>query len=648
MKKKAWVQACLLAGIAATFTGSAMGQHDMGFERSFPPAACSADFGYGFSLKASPTLFQDKLKSLTLSFAHAPEVSLKITPARMSFFTLPDGKPIAPSKVEKFASKATEHGRIVDSVEFTFPPDAKIKNIAFSIEESALIYIEEERRNSIDVNRNLRLMDVASVLNGNGAAQASHPCPSGLVNWKPKEPLERRLQSSDLNVALEASEEVLREAAVSSPERLILAAWHLFRAERKAESAFWMATGIYRATYSGKTSLGYGYYIAATMPSLEYARSAPSLWADTLQKVIQWDDRTYSEWEQDQENFKNSSAVWQRNRTYQRSDTQRFVAQLRKDPKAPALNDVIPVSPADPLRNALDKGDVQAALAAVNAKQIDLNRNYPHSNSYLHIAAGKGLTELIPALIKQGAKTESVDELGSTPLGWARDLSTMQVLLENKADANAPQGLDRQPLLLRLVASGAQRGLGNQEQDEVQKRLLLLLKHGANVNKADGYGQTPLHAAAVRGDIQNLELLISHSANLDAATKTGRDRELANTPLALAKNVETAKYLISKGASLQPAAGDAPLLNAVKFGDIELVRLLLERGSNPNAMSRESKNSALWFAVSSRDRKYLPIAELLIKAGANVKAEVRGKTLMAWAKDFGNNGAVKLLEEAGA
>ena len=642
------MQACWVAGITAAFAGSALAQDDMGFERSFPPAACSSDLGYGVSLKAVPKLLQDKIKSITLSFAHAPEITLKISPARMAFFTFPDGKPIAPSKVEKNISKATEQGRVVASVEFTFPPDVKIKNIAFSIEESALIYIQEGRRSPIEVNRNLRLMDVAAVLNSNGTAQSSHPCPSGLVNWKPKEPLERRLLSKNLDVALEASDELLRDTTLSSPEMLILAAWHLLRGERKVESAFWMAAGIYRATYSGKTSIGYGYYIAATMPSLEYARSTPGLWADTLQKVIQWDEKTYPEWEQEQENYKAKSATWQQNRAYQRADTQKFIAQLHKDPKAPALNEVIPISPADLLRNALDKGNVQAALTSINAKKNDLNRNYPYSNSYLHMAAGKGLVELIPDLIRQGAQTESIDELGNTPLGWARDISTMQVLLEHKADANAPQGLDRRPLLLRLIGSGTQLGLGNQEQDEVSKRVFLLLKHGADVNKADDYGQTPLHAAAVRGDIPKLELLLSHGANLDATTKTGRDRELANSPLAIAKNVETAKYLIGKGASLQPATGDAPLLNAVKFGNIELVRLLIDLGSNPNAISRESKNSALWFAVSSNDSKYLPIAEVLIKAGANVKAEVRGKSLLAWAQHFGNTGAVKLLQEAGA
>ena len=37
----------------------------------------------------------------------------------------------------------------------------------------------------------------------------------------------------------------------------------------------------------------------------------------------------------------------------------------------------------------------------------------------------------------------------------------------------------------------------------------VLLKHGCQVDPVDRYGQTPLHKAAVRGDAETCQLLVS-------------------------------------------------------------------------------------------------------------------------------------------
>ena len=37
----------------------------------------------------------------------------------------------------------------------------------------------------------------------------------------------------------------------------------------------------------------------------------------------------------------------------------------------------------------------------------------------------------------------------------------------------------------------------------------VLLKHGSQVDPVDRYGQTPLHKAAVRGDAETCQLLVS-------------------------------------------------------------------------------------------------------------------------------------------
>jgi ankyrin repeat protein len=647
MKNGKWCWVNKLCFFLSISVGNAFAQNDMEIERTWPPITCYMDLGRGVSLTASPKIKNNRLTTVTMAFAHRQNMGLRVLPTRIAFYSLPDGKSIQPTSQRKLHPELESSGRVSDAIEFTFSSTGPIKNVAFAFDESAIVQIEEGSRRSVETRfGSLRLMDVAGVLNS--AVTVRPSCPTGLLGWKPKELLERRLVSQNLQTGLEAAEDVLREADIAPPENLILAALHLWRSGRGEEAAFWLAAGIYRASYSGNKGLGYGYYMAMTIPVLEHARSVPKLWANSLQKAIQWDDKTFAQWEDEQERSDKNRADWMKKRTYQREDTLAYAKLLLADPKAPALDAVFPISASNPLRQALVEKDAEIALNIVRSKAIDLNRQYPYDSSYLHLAASQGYLELIATMIDQGAKTEATDYLGNTPLGWARDSATIQTLLNKGANVNAPQGLDRQTLLLRLISSGTQQGLMEKEKDTLGGRIAQLLKYGADVNIGDAYGRTPLHIAAASGDIALMSLLIDHGANVNAVTSIGKDRELGNTSLAMVKNVEAAALLINNGASLQPMGGDAPLLYAVKSGNVELVKLLLDRGSDPNGTGGELKFNTLYYAIASKDLAHLTIAELLIKNGANVNASVHEETMLQWAKKYRNGAMEKLLREAGA
>jgi len=649
MKNSKWCWLNILFICLATSVGSALAQQDMEIERTWPPISCQMDMGGGISLAASPKIENKRLTRVTLAFTHDPNIELRVFPTRIAFYALPDGKPIQPTSHIKLRPQVDSSGRMSDAIEFTFLSAGLVKNFAFAFRESAIVQIAEGRRTPVNSNLgSRRLMDVASVLNLKAEATVSHPCPTGLPGWKPKELLERRLVSQDLENGLEAAVEVLSEADIAPPENLILAAMNLWRNGRGEEAAFWLAAGIYRATYSGKTSLGYGYYMAMTIPVLEHARSVPKLWANSLKKAVLWDDKTFAQWEQEQDDVNKNRADWMKKRAYQREDTLAYAKLLLADPKAPALAEIFPISAANPLRQALEGKNAETALNIVRSKANDLNRQYPYDSSYLHLAASQGNLDLIVAMIDQGAKTEATDRLGNTPLGWARDAATIQTLLDKGANVNAPQGLDRQTLLFRLISSGTRQGLMEKEKDTVGARIAVLVKHGADVNIGDAYGRTPLHIAAASGDITLMSILVDHGANVNAVTNIGQDRELGNTPLAMAKNVETATFLVKNGASLQPTDGDAPLLYAVKSGNVELVKLLLEMGSDPNVIGGGRKFNALCYAIATKDLAHLTIAELLIKNGANVNATVRDGTMLQMTKKYRNDALEKLLREARA
>ncbi|MDT8990993.1 ankyrin repeat domain-containing protein [Curvibacter sp. APW13] len=633
----------------AFFSTSTFAQQDMGIERAWPPVSCHMDLDWGVGVTASPLFKGAMLSGITLAFAHDPEKELRLRSKRIAFFALPEGKPIQPTAERKLAPVSLRSDRVTEAVEFDFPTTRSTKNIAIAFGESSISLRFGDRKESIDTrSRSSRLMDVASQINAPRVESSSFPCPEGISGWKAKEPLEKRIGSQDPAVGLEAAEEVVANSATMPSRYLLYAAYHLWKDGRAEEAARWLAAGVYREGYSGSSGVAYGFLMAATQPIVDYARGRSPLWAESLRQAVKWDDLAYQQWEDEQDEISKNRPTWLKKRAYQREDTLAYAQQLTADPKAPPLNPICPICPANPLRQALEEGKTEDALKILRDQKIDLNRKYPYESSYLHLASSRGHLELIGTLIDRGANREATDELGSTPLGWARDVKTIQALLDRGANVNALQGLDRQTLLMRLISNGTQQGLMKDERAEANARIALLLKAGADTNLGDSYGRTPLHVAAARGDEALMELLLEHGADINAATTTGRDRELANTPLALAKDLATARYLIKKGASLKPSRGDAPLLYAVKGGTVEVVKLLLEIGSDPNSIGGESKFNALYYAIARRDAVGVSMAELLIKNGAAPDAIVNGNSLVGWSKRYGNEPVVKLLLQAGA
>ena len=96
-----------------------------------------------------------------------------------------------------------------------------------------------------------------------------------------------------------------------------------------------------------------------------------------------------------------------------------------------------------------------------------------------------------------------------------RDETWTRFLLDRGADPNKSDKRGVTPLALAA-------GLGFTEGVE------LLLKRGARVDVVDASGETPLIAAVHRRDVQMIRLLLQHGANADRADTSGRSaREYA-------------------------------------------------------------------------------------------------------------------------
>jgi N-acyl-D-amino-acid deacylase len=108
----------------------------------------------------------------------------------------------------------------------------------------------------------------------------------------------------------------------------------------------------------------------------------------------------------------------------------------------------------------------------------------------------------------------------------------------------------------------------------------LLLKRGADPNRADAGGATPLMWAMP--DSAKARLLIKYGANVNARSST-----LGRTPLLIAAgspvSVEVLALLLASGADLRAtdAAGFNALAVAMQSADLEVVRFLVDRGLDP-------------------------------------------------------------------
>ena len=89
------------------------------------------------------------------------------------------------------------------------------------------------------------------------------------------------------------------------------------------------------------------------------------------------------------------------------------------------------------------------------------------------------------------------------------DLETLQKRLADGADVNEPDPM----FFLAPLGWAALYG-----QTEAAR---LLLKHGADVNIADGSGNTPLHSAAFIGAVDMAKLLLENGADIHAVNNEG-------------------------------------------------------------------------------------------------------------------------------
>ncbi|XP_063923877.1 uncharacterized protein LOC135137999 [Zophobas morio] len=178
-----------------------------------------------------------------------------------------------------------------------------------------------------------------------------------------------------------------------------------------------------------------------------------------------------------------------------------------------------------------------------------------------------------------------------------------------------------------------------------EKIVECLVKCGAEINRADKDGPTPLYAASSQGHEKIVECLVKCGAEISRA-----DNVFGETPLYAASSQgheKIVEFLVKCGAEINRADedGETPLYAASYGGHEEIVEFLVKCGAEINRADKDGPTPL--YAASSRGHE--KIVEFLVKCGAEInRADEDGKTPLYEASSQGHEKIVEFLVKCGA
>ncbi|KAK8615441.1 hypothetical protein V6N13_017030 [Hibiscus sabdariffa] len=171
-------------------------------------------------------------------------------------------------------------------------------------------------------------------------------------------------------------------------------------------------------------------------------------------------------------------------------------------------------------------------------------------------------------------------------------------------------------------------------------RLKRLIGAGADPNRTDYDGRSPLHIAASRGYEDITGFLIEQKVDINISDKFG------NTPLLEAikhGHDQVTSLLVQAGAILAMDDAGCFLCMTVARRDLDLLKRALAAGIDPNAKSYDHRTP---LHVAASEGLYF-VAKSLVEAGASVFSKDRwGNTPVDDARIDGNRNLIGLLEAA--
>ena len=353
---------------------------------------------------------------------------------------------------------------------------------------------------------------------------------------------------------------------------------------------------------------------------------------------------------------------------------------------------------ADP--NAPGAGGETMLMAAVRANSLDAvkallqngatvnAKDTASQQTALMLAARMSQPDAAQLLIEYGAEVNARTRTGKTPArrppnagggshgagivrgGWPE--RGIQEAIPGAMTALHYAARDGRADIARILA-GAKAYVNQAEANGITPLLMaitndhvavarLLLERGAGVNAADWWGRTPLWAAV---DIRNRDY--KYGGNNEQGIDRASWLEFIQTLLARGSdpNARTKEYppirrwiMPISDISWVDFTGQTPFLRASLAGDLTVMRLLLEKGADPNIatfggttalMAAAGVNWAVGQTYTESKELLMEAVKLCVEKGADVNASnSMGITAVIGAANRGSNDILEFLVKKGA
>uniref|UniRef100_A0A7S3G4Q3 Uncharacterized protein n=1 Tax=Palpitomonas bilix TaxID=652834 RepID=A0A7S3G4Q3_9EUKA len=239
--------------------------------------------------------------------------------------------------------------------------------------------------------------------------------------------------------------------------------------------------------------------------------------------------------------------------------------------------------------------------------------------SPLHVAAAYGSSTNVKSLLELGAAVNVKTKDECTPLWFAcfaNHPDCAELLLLKGAEV---EGYSQEPCLYVAACVGSTRLCD------------LLVQRGADVNCREAIGMTPVIGASENGHADALSYLLASGGRA-----TDRDERGNSALMKACMNCHTScvRLLLANGADVKESPsedevkradkGEHPCRGLLTFpcgkDNVELVRLLLEHGANP-----EGVHPTEFPLMLASGRNHLEVCKALVAAGANVNRVAVGQ-----------------------
>ncbi|XP_061810944.1 inversin isoform X1 [Nerophis lumbriciformis] len=305
---------------------------------------------------------------------------------------------------------------------------------------------------------------------------------------------------------------------------------------------------------------------------------------------------------------------------------------------------ILEAAPTESLLNWQDyegRTPLHFAVADGNEAVVEVLTSYEGCNvtaydnlfrTPMHWAALLGHARIVHLLLERNTSgTIPSDSQGATPLHYgaqSNNAETVGVFLSHPSVKDEPD-LEGRTAFMWAAGKGS---------DDVIRTMLALTPH-VDINMADKYGGTALHAASLSGHMSTVQLLLERGSMVDSLDV------MKQTPLFRACEMGHRDVILTliKGCArvdLVDVDGHTALHWAALGGNAEVCQILMENGISPNVQDQAGRTPLQCAAYGG----YITCMAVLMENHADPNIQDKeGRTALHWSCNNGYLDAVKML-----